>query len=299
MRSFHKLIAVAVAGLATFAPASANSNLDIVQTAASTPGFETLTALVGQAGLTATLQGPGPFTVFAPTNAAFAALDPNLVAYLTDPANVEDLRSVLTYHVVADELGASEVLISPFLATVNGQRAYLRTNLGQLFIDNVPISVTDIICSNGIIHVLGGVMQPNLKPIADTAAATNRFDTLIAALGAADLAAALDMPGPFTVLAPTDVAFASLPAGTIESLLEPQNKPLLQKILKYHVVPGRLYSDQALAGVRFTTLAGPVVEFNLFNGVPRVNAARILRADLDTANGVVHAIDRVLLPPLN
>ncbi|MBL8804440.1 MAG: fasciclin domain-containing protein [Planctomycetes bacterium] len=287
------------ANAASAAPTTAAvSTQDIVQTAVSTPGFGTLTTLLTQANLVSTLQGPGPFTVFAPTDSAFSTLDPNLVTFLTDPANVESLRNVLLYHVAPGQFGSPQVLASPFLSMANGQRANVTFFGGLPRIDGCIISVTDIICSNGIIHVLDAVMSPNLARIADTAASTSRFDTLLAALGAANLAAVLDGPGPFTVLAPTDHAFAALPPGFVASLLLPQNQGLLQDILKYHVIPGRAYADQALSQGNVTTLNGNEVFFAVVNGVPRVNGARIFKRDIDCLNGVVHAIDRVLLPPL-
>ncbi len=300
LRSLALALGVLVGAASTPAAAApAVATQDIVQTALSTPGFTTLTTLLTQADLVTTLQGPGPFTVFAPTDAAFAALDPNVTAFLTNPANVDALRSVLLYHVAPGSFGSPQVLTSPFLSMANGQRALISSAGGVLTIDNAPIAVTDIICTNGIIHVLDRVMQPNLDRIPATAASTGRFDTLLAAVGAADLALLLDSPGPFTVLAPTDVAFAVLPPGFVDSLLLPQNKPLLQSILAYHVIPSRAYADQALALGEVATVNGNTVFFGVINGVPRVNGARIIRRDIDTANGVVHAIDRVLLPPLN
>lgn len=302
LRSLGLACAVAFGALGTTASATTSSGVtqDIVQTAVSTPGFSTLVALLGQADLVDTLQGPGPFTVFAPTDDAFAALDPNLVAYLTNPANVADLRSVLLYHVAGEQLTSSDVLTSPFVSTLNGQRAYVTFFGGLPRIDGAVIAVTDIVCTNGIIHVLDHVMQPNLARIADTAASTARFDTLLAAVGAANLATVLDSPGPFTVLAPTDLAFAQLPAGVLDSLLEPQNQGLLTQILTYHVIPGRVYSDVAWDQVRWQTVNGAFVEFNQSPlGAQRINGARVLRRDIDTANGVVYAIDKVLIPQLN
>lgn len=297
---FLRMLALAGLALSSAVPCvearPSGTSQDIVQTAVTTPGFSTLVSLLQQADLVTTLQGPGPFTVFAPTDAAFAALDPNLVAYLTNPANVADLRAVLLYHVVPGSFPAAQVVTSPYLTTANGQRALIRVTNNTLTIDAAPIAATDILCTNGIIHVLDGVMQPNLNRIPATAASTSRFDTLLAAVGAAGLAQVLDSDGPFTVLAPTDTAFAQLPAGTVETLLLPQNQALLASILKYHVLPGRVYADRALSEVRFTTLQGQVVEFNTGAGFARVNYARILKTDLDTANGVIHVINKVLLP---
>lgn len=133
--------------------------------------------------------------------------------------------------------------------------------------------------------------------IVDTAVAAGQFKTLAAALGAAGLVDTLKGPGPFTVFAPTDAAFAKLPAGTVENLLKPENKAQLTAILTYHVVPGRTMSS-ALAGktLDVATVNGAKVRVDGTNGV-RVNDATVTSADVAASNGVIHVIDTVLLPP--
>lgn len=133
--------------------------------------------------------------------------------------------------------------------------------------------------------------------IVETAVAAGQFKTLAAALGAAGLVDTLKGPGPFTVFAPTDAAFAKLPAGTVESLLRPENKAQLTAILTYHVVPGRTLSS-ALAGktAEVATVNGATVKIDGTRGV-RVNDATVTGADVEASNGVIHVIDTVLLPP--
>ncbi len=133
--------------------------------------------------------------------------------------------------------------------------------------------------------------------IVDTAVAAGQFKTLAAALGAAGLVDTLKGPGPFTVFAPTDAAFAKLPAGTVETLLKPENKAQLTAILTYHVVPGRTMSS-ALAGrnLDVATVNGASVKIDGTKGV-RVNEATVTAADIGASNGVIHVIDTVLLPP--
>jgi uncharacterized surface protein with fasciclin (FAS1) repeats len=132
--------------------------------------------------------------------------------------------------------------------------------------------------------------------IVEILAENDQFSTLVAAVSAAGLVDTLEGDGPFTVFAPTNEAFAALPAGTVESLLLPENKDKLVAILTYHVVPGAVTSDQ-LAGQRIdvATVQGQTVAVNGTNGV-RVNNARVTQADIIAENGVIHRIDRVLLP---
>ena len=132
--------------------------------------------------------------------------------------------------------------------------------------------------------------------IVEIAASNDQFSTLVAAVSAAGLVDTLEGDGPFTLFAPTNDAFAALPAGTVENLLKPENKDQLVKVLTYHVVPGAVTSDQ-LAGKRMdvATVQGQTVAVNGTNGV-RVNNARVTQADIIASNGVIHRIDRVLLP---
>jgi uncharacterized surface protein with fasciclin (FAS1) repeats len=139
-------------------------------------------------------------------------------------------------------------------------------------------------------------MTPSEPDIVDIAAGNENFSTLVAAVKAAGLVNELKGDGPFTVFAPTNDAFAALPAGTVENLLKPENKAQLVKILTYHVIPGAVTSDQ-LAGKRLNvaTVEGSNVHIDGRHGV-RVNKARVTTADIKASNGVIHVIDRVLMP---
>lgn len=132
--------------------------------------------------------------------------------------------------------------------------------------------------------------------IVDTAVAAGSFKTLVAAVKAADLVGTLKGPGPFTVFVPTDAAFKKLPKGTLASLLKPENKGKLVKILTYHVVPGKVMAaDLAGRTIAVTTVEGGQVHVNGKHGV-RVNNARVVKADVIADNGVIHVVDKVLLP---
>ena len=134
------------------------------------------------------------------------------------------------------------------------------------------------------------------KDIVDTAVAAGSFQTLATALQAAGLVETLKGPGPFTVFAPTDAAFAKLPSGTVESLLKPENKDKLTAILKYHVVPGRVLAAQVGGMTSAPTANGEALAITSENGVVTVDGARVTKADILCSNGVIHVIDTVLLP---
>ncbi|TFG87719.1 MAG: fasciclin domain-containing protein [Chromatiales bacterium] len=135
------------------------------------------------------------------------------------------------------------------------------------------------------------------KDIVDTAVAAGSFGTLAAALKAADLIGALKGPGPFTVFAPTDAAFAKLPEGTLDSLLKPENKEQLKGILLYHVVSGKVMSSDIKGEVKPTTLQGATLDVKDGAGGVTVNGAKVTSADIAASNGVIHVIDAVVLPP--
>ena len=135
------------------------------------------------------------------------------------------------------------------------------------------------------------------KDIVDTAVANGSFNTLAAALTAAGLVETLKGEGPFTVFAPTDAAFAALPAGTVEDLLKPENKDKLVAILTYHVVPGKVMAADLTEGMKAASVQGGELTFTLEGGA-KVNGAVISTADIAATNGVIHVIDSVILPPM-
>jgi uncharacterized surface protein with fasciclin (FAS1) repeats len=135
------------------------------------------------------------------------------------------------------------------------------------------------------------------KDIVDTAVAAGSFKTLAAALTAADLVGALKGAGPFTVFAPTDEAFAKLPAGTLDSLLKPENKEKLKGILLYHVVSGKIMAADIKGSASPATLQGATIAVKAAGGGVTVNGAKVVSADVGASNGVIHVIDAVILPP--
>jgi uncharacterized surface protein with fasciclin (FAS1) repeats len=141
--------------------------------------------------------------------------------------------------------------------------------------------------------------RANNQDIVDTAVGAGQFKTLAAALKAADLVATLKGPGPFTVFAPTDEAFAKLPAGTVENLLKPENKAKLTAILTYHVVPGAVKAEQVTKLDQAKTVNGAMVKVTTKGGKVTINDATVVKADIPASNGMIHVIDKVILPPQN
>ena len=270
---------------------------DIVTTAVQAGSFKTLAAALKDGGLVETLQSKGPFTVFAPSDEAFAKLPAGTVETLLEPENKAKLVAVLTYHVVPGKVLAADVVKLNAAATVNGQRVDVKVADGKVRVDQAQVVATDIACSNGVIHVIDQVILPSTATIPETAAQAGTFKTLLAAAKAAGLVDVLSGSSPLTVFAPTDEAFAKLPAGTVENLLKPENKAQLAAILKFHVVAGRVFAADVIGKKELTTVHGGLLTASLNNGVATINGARIVATDIDAANGVIHVIDSVLLPP--
>ena len=279
---------------------------DIVDTAVADGRFTTLVAAVGAAELVDTLKGEGPFTVFAPTDDAFAALPAGTIDELLKPENKQKLTDILLYHVVAGKVMAAEVTALASAATALGKDVAIKTDMGSVYINDSKVIITDIETSNGVIHVIDTVLLPPAEDammeekntIVDIAVADGRFTTLVAAVQAAGLAETLSGEGPFTVFAPTDDAFAALPAGTVESLLLPENKQALTDILLYHVASGKVMAADVVNLTSVPTLLGKDVTVTVKDGKVFLNdTAEVIITDIEASNGVIHVIDAVLLPP--
>ncbi|RMF84801.1 MAG: fasciclin domain-containing protein [Planctomycetota bacterium] len=275
---------------------AAKNQRDIVETAVEAGQFNTLVAAVKAAGLVDVLKGDGPFTVFAPTDDAFAKLPKETLSSLLEPGNKDKLAAILTYHVVPGELVASNVMSSTGAVSVNGQWLGFRAADGKVMVDEATVIKADIACKNGVIHVIDRVVTPEQQNLVQVASKAESFKTLLTAATKAGLADVLQSDGPFTVFAPTDEAFAKLPPGTLENLLKPENKQTLAKIIKYHVIPGRVYSPAAMKAKNARTLAEQDVRFTRKQNALFIDDARIVATDIDASNGVIHVIDKVILP---
>jgi len=267
---------------------------DIVDVAVGAGSFNTLVAAVEAAGLEETLRSKGPFTVFAPTDEAFAKLPEGTVeALLADP---QALADILLYHVVPGKVMAADVSDGLEAETAQGSTVSFAIHSdGVPAINGALITATDIEAFNGVIHVIDTVILPP-DDIVDTTIANGSFETLVAAVQAAGLEEALRGDGPFTVFAPTDAAFAKLPAGTVEALLA--DPDALANILLYHVIDGKVLAADVTDGLEAETLQGSTVSFAIHSdGTPAINEALIVATDVMASNGVIHVIDSVILPP--
>jgi transforming growth factor-beta-induced protein len=271
----------------------------IVDVAVADGRFKTLVAALGAAGLVDTLKGAGPFTVFAPTDEAFSKLPAGTIDELLKPENKQKLADILLYHVVAGKVMAADVVKLTSASTVLGKDVTIKVDMGNVYVNEAKVIITDIETSNGIIHVIDSVLLPPAdKTIVDVAVADGRFKTLVAALQAAGLVDTLKGAGPFTVFAPTDEAFAKLPAGTIDTLLKPENKQKLTDILLYHVVAGKVMAADVVKLTSASTVLGKDVTITVKDGKVFLNGTvQVIITDIETSNGVIHVIDAVLLPP--
>ena len=279
---------------------AAEEAMDIVDTAVAAGSFNTLVAAVDAAGLVETLKGDGPFTVFAPTDDAFAALPEGTVEALL--ADIPALTNILLYHVVPGKVMAADVVGLDSADTAAGLPVAISVDGDKVMIGNAQVITTDIETSNGVIHVVDAVILPPAEEaaeeamdIVDTAVAAGSFNTLVAAVDAAGLVETLKGDGPFTVFAPTDAAFAALPEGTVEALLA--DIPALTNILLYHVVPGKVMAADVVGLDSADTAAGLPVAISIEGDKVMVGNAQVLTTDVETSNGVIHVVDAVILPP--
>jgi uncharacterized surface protein with fasciclin (FAS1) repeats len=268
--------------------------LDIVETAESAGAFNTLLTAVDAAGLTETLKGEGPFTVFAPSDAAFDNLSELELGNIL--ADSDLLTRVLTYHVVAGDVRAADVVNLTSATTVNGKELAITVENGEVFLDGIRVVTTDILTTNGVIHVIEDVLLPEpVLDIVDAATDAGSFSTLLTAVDVAGLTETLRGDGPFTVLAPTDDAFAKIPAETLNALLA--DVPALTGVLTYHVIGGAVPASTVVTLDKATTLQGTDVSIAVEgDGTVRINDASVLITDVETTNGIIHVIDTVLIP---
>lgn len=261
---------------------------------ASSPDHNVLEGAIIKAELLTALKGAGPFTVFAPTDKAFQAIPASTLNAII--ANKSLLQSILTYHVVSGAASKSDLVDGQFIKTLNGKSVNVKFDRGNVFIDNAKVVITDLKAVNGIVHVIDAVMLPP-KTVVDVIVNSSVHNTLEAAVKAAGLVGTLSGAGPFTVFAPTDKAFAALPAGTVESLLG--NKTLLTSILTYHVAAGKLQAADLSDNQVIKTVNGKDVVVKFVNGNVFINDSKVTVTDVLADNGVVHVIDAVLIPSNN
>lgn len=257
----------------------------------------TLETLVNLANLDEALQGPGPLTVFAPTDAAFQLLPQAVVdALLADPTGA--LTQVLLYHVVGGLNLSSSLSDGQQIITLNGQSVTVTINGNDVFINDAQVIIADILADNGVVHVIDAVLVPEAETdstvwsVIVNSEVHNTLETLVTL---ANLDEALQGPGPLTVFAPTDAAFQLLPQAVVDALLADPTGALTQ-ILLYHVVGGLNLSSSLSDGQQIVTLNGETVTVTIVGNDVFINDAQVIIADILADNGVVHVIDAVLVP---
>jgi len=301
------LLATALGASTTLLQACGGGNdepqRNIVELAQETPELSILVEAVVAAGLAPTLSA-GTLTVFAPTNAAFAALLTELG--VTKEALLADkplLTALLTYHVLGTKVTRADVPLGKAITPVSGGFFKVESANGLKITDGrnrvSTITATDIQASNGVVHLVDRVLLPADKDIVATASALPDFSILVEAVAAAGLVGALQGAGPFTVFAPTNAAFAALLAelGVSKAALL-ADTALLTKVLTYHVVPARVLKAEVPLNAAITTVQGQsfTVNSSLVITDQRMRASSIVATDLFTSNGVIHAVDKVILP---
>merc|ERR1712106_342110 len=256
------------------------------------------------ADLRAALKGDGPFTVFAPTNAAFAAV-PNIAAILKD---IPELTKILKYHVVAGEVLSSQLKDGEQVQTLEGQKVNITISGSDVSVDKAKVVKANVVAGNGVIHVIDAVLIPPATPspapprsndLVTLAGNTKDLSTLVTALTDAGLVDTLTGAGPFTVFAPSNEAFNALPAAQLTYLLNTKDE--LQKVLKNHVVSGDVKSGDLKNDEEVKTLEGAKVTVAITTDANattiKINDATVTTPNVEASNGVVHIINKVLLPP--
>ena len=276
---------------------------NIVEVAQNTPELSILVEAVVVAGLAPALS-TGTLTVFAPTNAAFAALLTELgVTKEALLANKPLLTAVLTYHVLGSTVVRADVPLGKAITPLSGgffkieNAGGLKVTDGRNRVTN--ITTTDIQASNGVVHLVDRVLLPADKDIVATASALPDFSILVEAVAAAGLVGTLQGAGPFTVFAPTNAAFAALLMElgvTKEALLA--DKALLTTVLTYHVIPSRVLKAEVPLNTPIATVQGQTLTVNasLVITDQRMRQSGIVAADVFASNGVIHVVDKVILP---
>lgn len=285
------------------------SEMNIVQLASGNNDLSSLVAAVTRADLVETLSGTGPFTVFAPTNAAFATFLSSAGFNSVDEVPVDVLRNILLNHVVGGTVRSTDLTTgyvntaATFQSSDFNLSLYVETDGGVRLNGISNVTTADITASNGVVHVVDAVI--GLPTITDFAASNPSFSILVQALTRSDLSAnfatVLDGTGPFTVFAPTNDAFAALLVELGASSLADVPAALLEAVLLYHVVgDANIQSSMLSNNQQVPTLNGQAFTINL-NGGPSITDSRnrqanIVATNVQAANGVVHVLDRVILP---
>jgi uncharacterized surface protein with fasciclin (FAS1) repeats len=283
-------------------PEKPNTIADIVSTNSS---FTILKSAVVKANLATTLSSAGPFTVFAPDDNAFntSGITSSVIASLS----ADELKSILLYHTLGSKVMAADVPAGPNapVTTAGGETIYVTKNTKGVFVNGCKVTSADIAASNGVIHSIEHVLIPPAGNLVEVAQGNNNLTYLVAAVlraseGSTNVAQVLSSDGAFTVFAPTNQAFIDAGFPTIASL-EEADPNTLAAILTYHVISARAFSSDLSDGQSLTTANGGTIKIGIgsnatVKGNSNESAANITAVNIMATNGVVHVIDKVLLP---
>lgn len=275
----------------------------ITSVVTSDANFSILAAAVSRAGLATVLDQPGTLTVFAPDNAAFTAA--GITADVVASLPVDQLQSILKYHVLGAKVMAADVPASDAVVTLEGKQLYASKNANGVFVNGISVKKADVTVSNGVIHVISGVLMPPTKSIAEIAAGDANFSILLKAVVKAGLADAVSGAGKFTVFAPTNAAFEA--AGLNEAAIDAADAATVTAIVQQHVIATNVYASDLINGATAPTIkTGATLTINTnpagvkltgsdspFSNVVTTTAGATY--NITATNGVVHVIDRVIL----
>ncbi|MDG6218805.1 MAG: fasciclin domain-containing protein [Candidatus Thermoplasmatota archaeon] len=268
---------------------------NIVETAKEHDNFNTLVDALLVAGLDEVLSDESAeFTVFAPTDDAFAELDSEFLSDLIEN-DIDTLTKILTYHVILGTTLSEDLSDEMRVQTVQGKYIDITIDEGTVYINDAVVTTADIECSNGVIHVIDTVLIPK-DNIVETAISADDFNTLVEAVIAAELATTLsDESNLYTVFAPTDDAFAELDSDYLTNLIN-NDTANLSDILLYHVIPGIVLSGDLTDNTTVATVQGTNITITIVNETVFINDSEVTLADIECSNGVIHIIDKVLIP---
>jgi transforming growth factor-beta-induced protein len=285
------------AGQPTNAPVTPTETDPTIYTiVADTPDLSTLTTALETSGLDETLDDPtATLTALAPTNAAFDALSNGLLATLLTPAFSQHLSEILQYHVSDEVFGSADLFAGKAITMLNGETVTYSISNGVGTFNQASIEMADFEATNGIAHVIGGVLLPSFaaRTVIDL---ESDYSTLFTLIGVADLEAKL-RGGAWTLFAPTNAAFLKLDQGTVDFWISAAGNDVLIEILTYHAVPQVFTSEKLSNGAMLATDEGSRVAISVVNSQVKVDDATIVSRDILAINGVTHGIDTVLMPP--
>ncbi|HCP38110.1 MAG TPA: hypothetical protein DIT98_09810 [Verrucomicrobiales bacterium] len=286
---------VEIDSISAYSGGSSNTIMDLV---AADARFKTLAAAVNAAGLGEVLSGAGPFTVFAPTDAAFESLPEGTVEALLTEEGKTSLISILKNHVVSGRADLSSALGAGSISNLENNTLKVTFSEGSVRVNDAVLRQADVSTSNGIVHIIDSVLVPTKEgptSILETANKAGSFKTLLAAVETAGLEDYLESGESVTIFAPTDAAFNKLPAGTVEQLLKPENRKKLETVLINHALQGSVGAGTALSQGTAETLGNQTLTFKIQEGRFQVNGITIDTVDLVCSNGIIHVVDEVIL----